>query len=304
MRLIRDFEPGGKRVAALGTFDGVHRAHQELLRQGRAFADAAGCPLRVYTFDRHPLEVLRPEKAPRILTTREEQMARMEKAGVEELRILPFTRETADMPPEDFLRLLREENSLAAVVAGWNYTFGRRGQGNAETLRRDGEKHGYRVIIVPSVTTDDGEIISSTAIREKLGRGDLSGAEKMLGYDYTLSGPVVNGKHQGTRIGFPTANIRTNPRKLLPAYGVYAARMRCGEKSWPAVVNIGLQPTIPSGAVTVEAHAIGASGDFYGEAAAVELKARLREEIRFGSVEELKAQIERDRAEALRRMGG
>ena len=304
MRLIRDFEPGGKRVAALGTFDGVHRAHQELLRQGRAFADAAGCPLRVYTFDRHPLEVLRPEKAPRILTTREEQMARMEKAGVEELRILSFTRETADMPPEDFLRLLREENSLAAVVAGWNYTFGRRGQGNAETLRRDGEKHGYRVIIVPSVTTDTGEIISSTAIREKLGRGDLSGAEKMLGYDYTLSGPVVNGKHQGTRIGFPTANIRTNPRKLLPAYGVYAARMRCGEKSWPAVVNIGLQPTIPSGAVTVEAHAIGASGDFYGEAAAVELKARLREEIRFGSVEELKAQIERDRAEALRRMGG
>ena len=304
MRLIRDFEPGGKRVAALGTFDGVHRAHQELLRQGRAFADAAGCPLRVYTFDRHPLEVLRPEKAPRILTTREEQMARMEKAGVEELRILSFTRETADMPPEDFLRLLREENSLAAVVAGWNYTFGRRGQGNAETLRRDGEKHGYRVIIVPSVTTDTGEIISSTAIREKLGRGDLSGAEKMLGYDYTLSGPVVNGKHQGTRIGFPTANIRTNPRKLLPAYGVYAARMRCGEKSWPAVVNIGLQPTIPSGAVTVEAHAIGASGDFYGEAAAVELKARLRGEIRFGSVEELKAQIERDRAEALRRMGG
>ena len=304
MRLIRDFEPGGKRVAALGTFDGVHRAHQELLRQGRAFADAAGCPLRVYTFDRHPLEVLRPEKAPRILTTREEQMARMEKAGVEELRILSFTRETADMPPEDFLRLLREENSLAAVVAGWNYTFGRRGQGNAETLRRDGEKHGYRVIIVPSVTTDTGEIISSTAIREKLGRGDLSGAEKMLGYDYTLSGPVVNGKHQGTRIGFPTANIRTNPRKLLPAYGVYAARMRCGEKSWPAVVNIGLQPTIPSGAVTVEAHAIGASGDFYGEVAAVELKARLRGEIRFGSVEELKAQIERDRAEALRRMGG
>ncbi len=298
MRIIENGERAGARVVALGTFDGTHRGHQELIRQGRTLAERTGAKLRVCAFDRHPLEILRPDAAPARLQTREEQAERMASFGVEELRIIPFTRETADLPPEEFLRNLREECDLRAVVAGWNYTFGRGGRGNAETLRAEGEKHGFQVAIVPPVRTEAGEIISSSAIRERLTRGDAEGAREMLGFPYRISGTVVNGKHQGTRIGFPTANIETDARKQLPAYGVYACELESGGARWPAVVNIGLQPTLPSGKVTVEAHALGVEISLYGQRASVSLRKFLRAERRFASVEELIAQISLDRKNA------
>lgn len=296
--MISTGKKSGPTVAVLGTLDGVHLGHRELIRQGRVLADRLGAKLRVVTFDRHPLEVLRPEAAPKLLQTAAEREETLSGLGVEEIRVIPFTRETAETEPEDFLRQLREECDLAAAVAGWNYSFGRKGRGDAALLREDGRKHGYEVRIVPPVRTEDGEVISSTAIREKLLRGDLEGANRMLGYAYMISGTVVNGKHQGTRIGFPTANIETEAGKLLPAYGVYACRMESGEQAWPGVVNIGLQPTLPSGRVTVEAHALHAEVDLYGRQARVRLLRYLRPERRFSSVEELTEQIARDRREA------
>ena len=298
MRIIQTKEKAGPTVVALGMFDGVHRGHQELIRQGRILAEAQQARLRVVTFDRHPLEVLRPENAPKLLQTPEEQAEVLESLGVDELRVIPFDRRTAETEPEDFLRMLREECGLRGAAAGWNYTFGRRGRGNTELLRQAGEALGFLVRIIPPERTGAGEIISSTAIREKLLRGDLRGAEEMLGYAYRLTGTVVSGKHQGTRIGFPTANIETDARKLLPAYGVYACLMESGGEAWPGVVNIGTQPTIPSGRVTVEAHALHAEIDLYGKRAGVRLLEYLRPERRFDSVEELKAQIARDREKA------
>ncbi len=298
MKIIRNSEPAGPRVIALGTFDGVHLGHRELIRRGKELALEEGVPLRVYTFDRHPLEILRPEAAPGRLQTPEEQAERMAEYGVDELRVLAFTRETAETEPGDFLRGLREECRLRAVTAGWNYTFGRGGRGTAELLREDAEAHGYRAVIVPAVRTREGEIISSSAVREKLRRGDVGGAEEMLGFPYRISGTVVSGKHQGTRIGFPTANIRTGENKLLPAWGVYACELESEGQRWNAVVNIGCQPTIPSGQMTVEAHALGAEVDLYGKRAAVVLRKFLRPERRFSSVGELTAQIARDRTAA------
>ena len=298
MKIITNDSWVGPRVVALGTFDGVHRGHQELIRQGRALAEKTGAALRVVTFDRHPLEVLRPDSAPQLLQTAAEQKSTMEALGVDELRVLKFTRETAGTEPEEFLRQLREECGIRGAVAGWNYTFGRKGRGSAELLREDGTEHGYEVLIVPPVTTDSGEVISSTAIREKLLAGDLEGANEMLGFPYKISGTVVNGKHEGTRIGFPTANIETSARKLLPAYGVYACLLESGGTNWPGVLNIGLQPTIPSGKVTVEAHALHGNPDLYGREASVKLLKYLRPERRFGSVEELTGQIGQDRTQA------
>ena len=178
--LTGKIEKAGGRVVVLGTFDGVHRGHRELIRQGRILAKELNVPLRVYSFDRHPLEVVRPELAPPLLDTPEEKKEKLEACGADELRVLTFDRKMADMAAEDFLTLLRQECDLLAAVAGWNYTFGRKGNGNAETLRLDGEKMGYKVIIVPPVRTAAGEIISSTAIREKLKAGDIAGAEEML----------------------------------------------------------------------------------------------------------------------------
>lgn len=167
---------------ALGTFDGVHLGHQALLKAGKEYAREHGILLRACSFDRHPLEVLRPEVAPAQLTTAAEKERLMAAYGVDELQLLHFTREMADMTPEDFLRMLRESVELKAVVAGWNYSFGRGGKGNAEMLRQDGDRRGYDVIIVPPVKTAEGEVISSTLIREVLKQGSTAEAEKLLGH--------------------------------------------------------------------------------------------------------------------------
>lgn len=291
-------EKAGPRVVALGTFDGVHRGHQELIRRGRRMAERMGARLRVCVFDRHPLAVLCPEKAPQMLQTAEEQRERIEFLGAEELRVIPFTAETAALEPGAFLRTLGTECVLRGVVTGWNYTFGRGGAGNPELLREKGREDGFLVEVVPPVRTESGEIISSSAVRELLRRGAVREAEEMLGFPYEISGRVVSGKHQGTRIGFPTANIETTAEKLLPRYGVYACRMESEGRAWNALVNIGLQPTIPSGRVTVEAHALGAEVDLYGRPARVKLLEFLRPERRFDSVEALIAQIEQDRENA------
>ena len=187
MRVILDQGPGGARVLALGTFDGVHLGHQALLKAGKEYARTHGILLRACSFDRHPLEVLRPEMAPAQLTTAVEKERLMASFGVDELQLLHFTREMADMPPEDFLKMLRESVDLKAVVAGWNYTFGKGGKGNADMLRQDGARRGYDVIIVPPVKTETGEVVSSTLIRENLKQGHTAEAEKLMGHPLEIN---------------------------------------------------------------------------------------------------------------------
>lgn len=300
MKVIWNGKTGGGRVVALGTFDGVHRGHRELLETGIRCAREHGVPLRACTFDRHPLEVIRPEAAPKILTTIPEKAALMAMIGVDEMQLIPFRKETADTEPEDFLDWLRETTDVRAVVAGWNYTFGRKGRGNAEMLREDGKRHGYEVVILPPVTAGDGTILSSSAVRERIAAGKIPEAEEMLGHGYQLSGTVRDGKHIGHRIGVPTANVAADPRKQLPAYGVYPCFLETADEQYRAVVNIGVQPTIPSGRVTVEAHVLEGTPELYGTRVRLTIGKMIREERRFASPEELTAQIRKDREEAAR----
>lgn len=281
-------------MLALGTFDGVHRGHQALLERGRRYAEEHGALLRACSFDRHPLEVLNPGKAPGLLTTLPEKIRLMSRYGADELQLMRFTRETADMEPDDFLRMLREAVTLRAVVAGWNYTFGRGGKGDAELLRKDGAEHGYDVLIVPPVRTDQGEAISSTLIRNLLAEGRLDEANALMGHSYELRGKVTDGKHMGRRIGVPTANVRTDPRKQLPAFGVYPCRMFTPEGECPAAVNIGTQPTLPSGRVTVEAHVLDGEPELYGRTVRLIPGDRIRPERKFDSPEALTEQIRKD----------
>ena len=294
MKVIWDREPGGERVLALGTFDGVHRGHQALLEEGKRYARERGILLRACSFDRHPLEVLRPEIAPKLLTTLPEKTALMQKYGADELQFLRFTRAMAEMEPMEFLHMLRKTVTLRAVVAGWNYTFGKGGTGNAALLRLDGSRHGYDVIIVPPVMTDNKEAISSTLIRGKLQEGHTEEAEALMGHPYELRGRVTDGKHMGHRIGVPTANVRVNPRKQLPAFGVYPCRMINAEGECPAAVNIGVQPTLPSGKVTVEAHVLDGEPDLYGRFVRLIPGDRIRPEMKFDDAEGLTEQIRKD----------
>ena len=298
MRVIWNGETGENRVVALGTFDGVHRGHRELLETGLKYAREHGMLLRACTFDRHPLEVIRPGSAPKILTTIPEKAVLMEYAGVDEMHLIRFRKEIADMEPEDFLEMLRKSMKLRAVAAGWNYTFGRHGRGDAEMLQADGKKHGYDVIILPPVTTKDGTILSSSTIRERIEQGKIPEAEEMLGHGYQLSGRVRDGKHMGRRIGVPTANVAVPERKQLPAFGVYPCFLETETEQYRAVVNIGTQPTMPSGHVTVEANVLEGEPELYGMHVRLTLGKMIRAERKFGSPEELKEQIERDRKAA------
>ena len=300
MRVIQKPQNAGERVVALGTFDGVHRGHRALLLTAKQLADELNVPLRVCTFNRHPLEILRPDNPPVMLSTIPEKASQLFSAGVDETELIPFDRSIADLEPEQFLERMHSMITVRGIVAGWNYSFGRNGRGNADLLREDGEKHGYKVIIVPPTTLEDGTVISSSLVRRSLLDGDMQKASELLGYTYSLTGTVAQGKHQGHKLGFPTANIEPWKRKALPKFGVYTGMLETDTEMLPAVVNIGIQPTIPSGRVTVEAHILTESPELYGQKVRLSLLKMLRPEKRFDSVEELTQQIEQDREEALR----
>ena len=299
MHVLQRPHKAGERVVALGMFDGVHRGHRTLLLNAKRLADEMGIPLRVCTFNRHPLEIIRPENPPEMISTIPERASLLYGIGVDEMELIPFDQSTANMEPEVFLDRMRSFLDVRAVVAGWNYSFGRKGRGTAELLKADGEKHGYKVIIEPPATLEDGTVISSTLIRQNLKEGKTERAAELLGYQYSLTGTVAEGKHQGHGLGFPTANIEPWKRKVLPKYGVYTSLLETANDTLPAVVNIGIQPTMPSGKVTVEAHALTESPELYGQKVRLTLLKMLREERKFASPQDLTAQIERDRNEAM-----
>lgn len=300
MRVIQNACRAGERVIALGEFDGVHRGHRCLIRSAKILAEEIRVPLRVCTFNRHPLEILRPDNPPEMLSTIPEKASQMSRLGVDEMELIPFDRETADLEPEIFLDRLRASMDIRAIVAGWNYSFGRKGRGNPDLLTADGEAHGYRVFIVPPETLEDGTAISSSLIRQVLKEGRIAEARNLLGSDYSITGTVAQGKHQGRMLGFPTANIQPWKRKALPKYGVYTCLLETEGDTRPAVVNIGVQPTIPSGSVTVEAHVLGSCPSLYGRKVRLTLLTMLRDEKRFQSADELRAQIQKDRDEAMK----
>lgn len=300
MRVIQNPRAAGERVVALGTFDGVHRGHRSLIRSAKRLAEETGVPLRVCTFNRHPLEVLRPHDPPELLSTMPEKASLMCRLGVDEMELIAFDRSVAAMEPEAFLDRLRNEMDIRAVVAGWNYSFGRKGRGDADLLKKDGRVHGYRTLIVPPESLDDGTAISSSLVRMKLREGKVDEAADLLGHEYTITGTVAQGKHKGRTLGFPTANITPWKRKALPEYGVYTCLLETEEDTYPAVANVGVQPTIPSGIVTVEAHILGSGPDLYGRKVRMIPLMMLREEKKFDSPEALKIQIEKDRNEALK----
>ena len=285
-------------VVVLGMFDGVHKGHRQLLETARAFARRDHLPVYVLTFQRHPLQVLRPQIAPPMLTTLPQRARLMACAGVDALFALPFTLSTANESPEDFLTWLIATFSPRHLVAGFNYSFGKGGRGDGAMLSAWGERWGYETHIVPPVTYA-GENISSSRIRKLIQQGEMALANFLLGSPYALSGRVEQGKHVGRTMGFPTANLPLPKERVIPAYGVYAAWLHVEGKRYPAVLNVGRHPTLPEGSATIEAHVMGETVNLYGKKVRIEFLNFQRGEKRFESVEALKAQIAQDKQEAL-----
>lgn len=280
-------------AVALGNFDGVHRGHREIIKRTVEAARRRSRDAVVYTFDPHPREVLNAApKVPRI-TTLTERARILEHLGIDVLILAEFTREYASQSPRDFIHhILVEELGAEDVFIGENYRFGKGRSGTPQLLKELGPELGFRVHIVPVVMVGDARV-SSSRIRDHLLKGDICEANRLLGHEFTVEGRVIHGHHRGHKLGFPTANIKPEP-KLVPPDGVYAAYCKVNDSLYPAVMNIGSNPTFKDRKVSYEVHLLDFSGELYGTTIKVYLVDRLRGEEAFESVEELRAQIEKD----------
>lgn len=279
-------------VITIGTFDGVHRGHQKVLKVVREYGEKRGLQPVAITFDRHPLEIIAPERAPKLLQDMDERDRLISAQGVKSVRT-SFTRELARLSAGEWLRELKRKYGMRALVLGYDNRFGRDGRElSADDYKALARREGVDLEVVSELGG-----VSSSQIRRLLTAGEIEEASELLGRPYTIEGEVVKGRGLGHTIGYPTANISVPDYLQLPECGVYAGKTDLG----PAVVNIGNNPTVGAGnAVTVEAYLPGFSGNIYGRKLKIELKKRIRPERKFGSMEELKEQIASDVREAMK----
>lgn len=279
---------------ALGFFDGVHQGHQKIIATAVQVAREYGLKSIVLTFEPHPLAVLRPAVTPLILTPFQEKARLIKGLGADTLLVLNFTPSLAALEAKDFVReVLVQKLHARYVTVGYNYTFGRGGQGTPEALAAWGRELGFEVRRVPPVCVN-GEPVSSSRIRELLAQGELEKAISFLGRFPAIAGRVVPGARRGHSLGFPTANVELGRGLALPRFGVYAVRTWHQKRCYSGVANIGRVPTFGAKEVRLEVHLFDFRDNLYGKRLRVEFVAFLRPEQRFGSAEELKMQMEGD----------
>lgn len=283
-------------VLTIGNFDGVHLGHREMLRRVVARAGELGAPSVVLTFDPHPTRVLHPQRAPKMIQTMRQREEAIAELGVDALVVVPFTREFASMPAEEFVRdLLGRCLGAREVHVGSAFAFGCGKRGNVALLSRLGEEAGIHVVPL-DVVSEGEEPVSSTRVRSLVEAGHVTEARRLLGRPYAMEGVIAKGDRMGRKIGFPTINLRSE-NELYPRDGVYVTKvlLRSFERTFTCVTNIGRRPTVYEDyATTVESYILDFSSDVYGEPIRLSFFERLRDEKVFPSMIELTAQIRRD----------
>ncbi|HZL89905.1 MAG TPA: bifunctional riboflavin kinase/FAD synthetase [Pirellulaceae bacterium] len=302
MQLFRSLDdlPTALRGGAvtISNFDGVHRGHARIIQRLLAKAKEVSGPSIVFTFDPHPVRLLRPDKAPPPLTWTDRKAELLADLGVDAVIAYPTDEALLSLSPEEFFaRIVRQELAAQAMVEGPNFYFGKHRAGNIELLAQLCRTAGMQLEIVEPLVMD-GDIVSSSRIRALIAAGEVAQARELLTEPYRIRGMVTHGAARGQKIGFPTANVDAIDT-LLPAHGVYAGRGYVGEDRWPAAINIGPAPTFGENAVKVEAHLIGFHGSLYGEPIAVDFLSRLRGVQTFAGALALKVQLAADIAATL-----
>jgi riboflavin kinase / FMN adenylyltransferase len=299
MRIVEGIERlplrGGPSVVTVGFFDGVHLGHQAVFARTVEAARERGVRSVAVTFDRHPREVLTPGSEPRLLTTVERRASLIEATGIDELLVLSFTKEFSQIPAEGFVeRVLVNGVHGVHAVMGRNFTFGHRAAGTIDNLPELGAPFGLTAEGVELVDVD-GARVSSSSVRDALAAGDLAWPRVALGRRFVLDGEVVSGHGRGKGLGFPTANLQTWPRLLLPGQGIYAGVAELAGRRHRAAIDVGTNPTFGTEPLHAEAFLLDYDGgDLRGEPLALEFWERLRDEVRYDSVEELVAAIADD----------
>lgn len=279
---------------AIGVFDGVHRGHQALIRAVQAHAKQHNAIDVIVTFEPHPLKILRPETAPKLLTSTRHKLKIFESLNVTHTLIIPFTLEFSQIPPENFIQqFVQSTKNLKLIGIGHRWEFGFRRSGNSALLEKLGQKYHFSVLELPPVT-EDNDTISSTRIRQAVRDGNLEQASLLLGRPFSLFGKIVHGEKLGKKLNFPTANLDFEGEKL-PPHGVYAGFCHLNGQTYQAAINIGTRPTVSHSLRSqVEAHLLDFTGDLYDEEIELFLTKKIREEKKFLALDDLKEQIQKD----------
>lgn len=291
--------PQGETVLSIGVFDGVHLGHRHLIQRVIERARQEGLLSGVVTFYPHPVAVLRPQTNVSYLNSLEERLELIRSVGVNVVIPVTFTPALSQLTAREFVQLLKRYLKMKGLVVGPDFALGRGREGTAAVLEAMGGEMGFSLEVVSPVTQSQ-EVVSSTAVRDSIARGDMAKAARLLGRPFSLSGTVIRGVGRGQTLGFPTANLKVDAQRALPPDGVYVTRAYVEGTPHQAVTNIGVRPTFDEPGRTVEVFMLDFEGDLYGRHLKIDLLERLRGEMRFSGAEELKAQIAKDVVQARR----
>jgi riboflavin kinase/FMN adenylyltransferase len=292
---LKNYTEKTAKVLSLGMFDGVHLGHVSIINQLKEIAQKYDLETAILTFWPHPRKVFNPNDELHLLNTLEEKIALLEKAGIEVVFLQEFDENFRNLTGEEFIeQILVEKLNVKHVIIGYDHVFGKNKSGNFDLLQQLSEKLGYDVAQLKAVKEGDFNI-SSTKIRNCLGNGNIIGANKMLGYHYSVSGKVVDGKKLGRTIGYPTANLEINELKLLPKKGAYIVEVYVKNKFYKGMLSIGTNPTVNGEKLTVEVYILDFNEDIYGEEITVKFRDFLHEEIKFESLEKLIERLDEDK---------
>lgn len=285
----------------IGFFDGVHLGHRYLVSELSDCAKKRGLATAVLTFRTHPRQVLHSDYIPSLLTTTDEKIVLLKETGVDYVVLTEFTQELSLLSAQEFMRLLHDKLNVRCLMIGYDHRFGHNRSENFEDYVEFGKEIGIEVI-QSSPLVIGGLNVSSSAVRKTISEGDVAKAARLLGREYSLAGTVVKGFQVGRTIGYPTANIAYDDCRLLPKDGVYAARVTVDSHAYDAMLYIGSRPTVNTGKISVEAYLFDFSDDIYDKEVNVNFVERIRESIKFDSIEELKKQLEKDEMNVIHRM--
>lgn len=294
---LRRVAPDRESAVTIGKFDGVHRGHQHLIQKFLSTAKERQLASVVLTLHPNPLTVLRPGTPVTYLCSLDERLALLRALGPDRVGMLSFTSELSQLTAREFVELLMAELHMKLLFVGPDLTLGRGREGTPDVLRALGEELGFEVVVAEALA-EDGRKVGSSAVRQALAAGEMERVSELLGRTYAMTGPVVLGDQRGRLLGFPTANISAAHDMALPAYGVYVTRAHLDGVSYESSTNIGVRPTFEEDAwPTIEAYLLDFDGDIYGRQLRLEVMHRLRDELKFQSIEELVAAIEKDVAD-------
>ena len=290
---LTGLSPNQDTLLTIGVFDGVHLGHKYLLSQLKKRAGEQSLLSGVVTFRQHPQEIMSPQTRLPFLTDLTERINLLKNEGIDAIVALSFTPEVARLTAREFISLLKKHLRMQGLVIGHDFALGQKREGDENALRVLGREMNFGVTVVRAKLVN-GEVVSSTAIREALAEGDVKRVHDLIGRSFSFHGPVITGDGRGKGLGFPTANLEVDPRQALPANGVYATWAHIDDKAFPSMTNIGERPTFGVGERTIEVYILDYQSNLYGHEMKIDVVDRLREEKRFDTAQELKDQIAKD----------